>query len=255
MEVFKLRKYITTLLVFFLSVLLLLTSCSNRANPKIQPKVEKRAEAIQSGTVKVSSKEIKTRSDTFDVDIRIPQIRGLKDQQLENEINKDIMEDAQEEKRELEKEAKEEAKEYKRKGREFRPYSIKGDYKVKQNKNNILSLYMTYLKYTGGAHPVTEPESLNLNIKTGKKLKLKDFFKPNQDYKKVLEREILAQIKKEKDRFYDDAAEKVKSEIYDDDLDFYVEDGNLVIYFEEYEIAPHSSGIPKFKVPIQKMPK
>lgn len=248
------RQYTAILLVFSIAFLFI-SGCSQKANPKIQPKVEKRAEAIQPGTVKVISKDMKLTSELFDINIRAPQLQGLKNQNAEKKINDDIMEDVQEIKKDLEKDAREDFEEYKKRGRKFRPYSIKGDYKVKYNKENILSLYMTYSEYTGEAHPVTESESLNLNIRTGKKLKLKDFFKPNQDYKKIIEREIITQINQNKEKFYDDAIKKVKSEIDESDLDFYVEDGKLVIYFEEYEIAPHSSGIPKFKIPIQKIPK
>lgn len=248
------RQHIAILIVLSM-IFLFIAGCSQKVNPKIQPKVEKRAEAIQPGTVKVVSKDMKSTSELFDINIRVPQLQGLKDRNVEKRINDNIMEDAQEIKEDLEEDARDDFEEYRNKGGKFRPYSIKGDYEVKYNKENVLSLYMTYLEYTGGAHPITEPESLNLNIRTGKKLKLKDFFKPNQDYKKIIEREIMTQINQNKEKFYDDALKKIKNEIDENDLDFYVEDGKLVIYFEEYEIAPHSSGIPKFKIPIQKIPK
>lgn len=183
MEVSRLRKSIAVLLVIS-AIFLFITSCSNRANPKIQPKVKEDTKSVLSGTAKIETKELKSRSDIFEVDIKIPQIVGLKNQQLKNKINEGLREDALEEKRELEEEAKEEAKRCNKKGKEFRPFFIKGNYEVKHNKNNILSLYITYLKYTGGAHPITEADSFNINTKSGKKLKLKDFFKQNQDYKK-----------------------------------------------------------------------
>lgn len=35
-----------------------------------------------------------------------------------------------------------------------------------------------------------------------------------------------------------------------DDQAFYVEDGQLILYFALYDIAPYCNGIPEFKIPL-----
>jgi len=35
-----------------------------------------------------------------------------------------------------------------------------------------------------------------------------------------------------------------------EDQDYYLQDGALVVVFQQYEIAPYAAGIPEFKIPL-----
>jgi hypothetical protein len=101
--------------------------------------------------------------------------------------------------------------------------------------------------YTGGAHGMTDRVAYNYNLNTGEELKLSYLFKKDFNYKDYINNEILKQMKTGEDiYFHDEGGFKTIS----DDQRFYLADGNIVIYFTQYEIAPYAAGIPEFKIPL-----
>ena len=89
-------------------------------------------------------------------------------------------------------------------------------------------------------------------MRTGEFLILENLFKENIDYKTVINEEIRIQIE-----------ELIKSDkqnkgIYEfksigDKQKFYIQDDNLVVYFDLYEIAPYAAGIPEFIINVNKI--
>lgn len=126
------------------------------------------------------------------------------------------------------------------------PYIYNVDFKVKKNSDNMLSILVNYYQYSGGAHGFYENESYNIFMENGKKLKLKDLFKENVDYKKVINDIILKQIKENKEGIY-------SFKEISDNQKFFIEDNKLVIYYDLYEIAPFAAGIPEFKIDINEI--
>lgn len=121
------------------------------------------------------------------------------------------------------------------------------DFEVKKNSDNILSILVMYYKYSGGAHGYYENVAYNIDMRNGKILSLKDLFKENTNYKEVINNEIRKQIedkgKKDKENVGIYQFTSIK-----DNQKFYIQDDNIVIYFELYEIAPYAAGIPEFLV-------
>lgn len=128
----------------------------------------------------------------------------------------------------------------------IQPYIYNVNFDVKKNSDNMLSILIKYYQFSGGAHGMDENKSYNIYMKDGKFLELKDFFKSNSDYKKVINNEIRNQIKNKKDQVYE-----FKS--ISDNQKFYIEDDNIVIYFDLYDIAPFAAGIPEFKININQI--
>lgn len=126
------------------------------------------------------------------------------------------------------------------------------DFDIKKNSNNILSILTKYYKYAGGAHGYYENITYNIDMRTGEFLILENLFKENIDYKTVINEEIRMQIE-----------ELIKSDkqnkgIYEfksigDKQKFYIQDDNLVVYFDLYEIAPYAAGIPEFIINVNKI--
>ncbi len=123
------------------------------------------------------------------------------------------------------------------------------DFEVKKNSDNILSIKVRYYKYSGGAHGYYEDTSYNIDMRNGKILTLSDLFKENLDYKKVIDDEIRRQIEKivKNDKEYKGVYQfnGIKS-----NNKFYIQDDNLVIYFDLYEIAPYAAGQPEFLINV-----
>lgn len=142
----------------------------------------------------------------------------------------------------------EEAKEYvKNLSDEQSKFIANTDFEVKKNSNNMLSIVVNYYKYSGGAHGDYKNIAYNVHMKDGKFLVLSDLFKENIDYKIVINNEIRKQIealvKKDKDN-----ANIYQFTTINDNQKFYVQDDNIVIFFDLYDIAPYAAGIPEFTI-------
>lgn len=124
------------------------------------------------------------------------------------------------------------------------------DYKIKKNSDNMLSLIIEYYKYSGGAHGYYEYIPYNIDVRDGKELSIENLFKDNSNYKNVIDKEIRNQIENiiKDDPQYEGIYEfnGIK-----ENQKFYIQDDNLVIYFDLYEIAPYATGIPEFPINIK----
>lgn len=116
------------------------------------------------------------------------------------------------------------------------------DYIVKKNSDGMISIVINYYKFGGGAKGDFNNFSYNISTSQNKILEFKDLFVKNSNYTQIIENEIKEKIKKLQD-----------SEIYEfkglnKNQKFYIEDDNLVVYFDLYEIAPYPAGIVEFKI-------
>lgn len=124
------------------------------------------------------------------------------------------------------------------------------DFEVKKNSDNMLSIKVEYYKYSGGAHGYYEDISYNIDMRTGTNLNLQQLFKEDSDYKGIIDKEIRSQIE------YISKKTPEYNGIYEyngikDNQKFYIQDNNLMIYFDLYEIAPYAAGIPEFPINIK----
>ena len=128
------------------------------------------------------------------------------------------------------------------------------DYDVKYFKGDILSLEVTTAK--GWTSADEERSYYNLDLRTDKELTLEDIL--GEDYIAICNESILSQIKErmaedENALFFgygedsDEADAQGKFETVDADTPFYLNaDGDVVISFPEYSIAPGYMGIQEF---------
>lgn len=124
---------------------------------------------------------------------------------------------------------------------------ITGQYEIKANERNVLSLTLSSLGDFGGAHPMTYIRSLNFDVTTGTSYPLRAQFKPDSDYVTVLSDIIRLQIE-ERDLPLLGEFEGIRP-----DQDYYIVDNVLVIYFQLYEISPYAAGFPYFPIPLYKI--
>ena len=218
----------------------------------VEPIIKAKKQECIADPVEVSSKVIRDIDEVFEVDLQIPVVSGMKDISLQNRINSRFESDAINFKNETEVYVNEYVKEAEKNHFPINPCIAKTEYKVHFNKNNILSISVTYYSYTGGAHGSTVIKTTNLNVDKGRILYVRDFFKPSENYEEIILKEIHRQMEEEQDKYYPDATEKLKA--IPENQSFYIEDGYIVVYFGQYEIAPYASGIPEFKIPISVMP-
>jgi len=138
-------------------------------------------------------------------------------------------------------------------GLEVRPYVVNINNTVSYNAGNILSLTLHLYSYTGGAHGSSVDISYNFDTNTGNSGVLEDFFGNNENYNKIILDNIKATIKNNQDLYFKEVTDNINEIPYNQK--FYITDKGLVVYFDEYEIAPYAAGIPSFNIPFDKFPK
>lgn len=123
--------------------------------------------------------------------------------------------------------------------------TIQGWYELKTNERGILSLTIANYAFPyQAAHGLTIIKSLTFNINTGKSYELKDLFKPDSNYIKVLSDIIAVQIKAREIPLLGEF--KGISQ----DQDYYIADKSLVVYFQLYELTPYAYGFPFFPISV-----
>lgn len=226
-------------------------SISVAAN-KLKETIKDDEKANAAAEVKISEEKVESDNEYVAVGIKFPVISGLKDKDLETKLNATFKDNALKFKKNIEDMAKADF-EATKKDKEivFRKYEVNTEYTVRYNKNNILSITMIYYQYTGGAHGGSNQVAYNIDLKTGKTLLLPDIFEEGFDYKNVIINEIVKAIEEKKEDYFDYSVNVVKA--IDENKSYYIENGNIVVYFGQYEIAPYAAGIPEFKIPFSKL--
>ena len=195
--------------------------------------------------IEIVDKVYKSKNNYLDINVIIPQIKGLNNNKQEKIINDKIIKWTQL----WIGDAKGIADEYfKDNPSPLISYQLYARYKI-TNKDDIISFYIDYYQFTGGAHGITTRLSYSVDNKTGKELQLSDLFKSGYDYKKVINFEIANAIQMDKDKYF---TGKDGFKGVSENQGFYISSGNVVIYFQVYEIAPYVTGIPEFYIPVEK---
>lgn len=224
--------------VLILVVIILLTTFESYPHAML-----KTVEKVQvHNEVKIVDKVYKDRNEYLDINVIIPQIVGLNNKDMENKINNKIIMWTEEWINDVRKVADEY---YKDKPTPFMSYQLYSRYKV-TNKANIISFFIDYYQFTGGAHGITTRVAYNIDENTGQELKLVDLFNKDVKYKEIINKEINQQIAKNPDRYFQ-GPEGFKGVM--DNEKFYIKNNSIVIYFGLYEIAPYASGISEFLIP------
>lgn len=129
-------------------------------------------------------------------------------------------------------------------------YELILSFTITYDKNCILSLYQDKYLFTGGAHGTTVRNSQNWNLDEGKFFTLKSLY-PYDDYfmiclLKQINEQIEQQIKSGTGFYFDNYCQLVLTTFQP--TNFYLTYQGIVIFFQQYDIAPYSSGIPTFLV-------
>lgn len=124
---------------------------------------------------------------------------------------------------------------------------------VTYNEDCTISLYYDKYIYSGGAHGQTYRTSDTWDLNCGSRVTLCGLFADSEfkmlDFlKKHVAEQIRQNMGKEEFSYFDDYRERVAE--YFDANNFYLIPEGVVIYFQQYEIAPYAAGIPEFIIPF-----
>ncbi|WP_297990803.1 DUF3298 and DUF4163 domain-containing protein [Anoxybacillus sp.] len=196
----------------------------------------------------VTTKQIKHTNELMEVDLNIPVVSGSNNRSFQRHVNRLLRKESLDLKREVEKEARENMAISKKEGFPYRLHAAVSRFDVTYNAHGVLSIPVTLYSYTGGAHGMTVKVPNNFDFHEGKSLQLTDLFKKGTNYKQVITNEVIAQIKKENDLYFDNAIDVVKK--MPDDQPYYITSDGIVVYYGLYEIAPYAAGIREFLIPF-----
>ena len=131
-------------------------------------------------------------------------------------------------------------------------YEIIYNYCVTYRTESVISLYTDEYIFSGGAHGNTKREAQNWNLQNGKSIELKNLFSQNPyyiiDIFKEINLQIESQIKNGENQYFSNFCQLVQEHFKLEN--FYIVPNGIKIFFNQYEIAPYSSGIPEFFIPI-----
>lgn len=133
----------------------------------------------------------------------------------------------------------------------FRAFETVMQYEVTMNQDCYFSTFYDRYEYTGGAHGNTTRASDSWNTRTGSLLSLPDLFKPGYPYRRRILEQILRQaeyaMQQNPNIYFQNYKELIIKNFNPES--FYLIPGGICIYYQQYDIAPYSSGIIVFTVP------
>lgn len=135
-----------------------------------------------------------------------------------------------------------------------RPFDVVTVFEVTYNRDCVLSLYFDRYEYTGGAHGSTVRTSDTWNIACSSPVRMASLFPYADDIDEYVTENIVEQITQlamtetEIFPYFEDYETLVKEHFNQNS--FYINHKGVVIYYQQYDIAPYSTGIPEFLIPF-----
>lgn len=205
--------------------------------------------------IMVTTEFIKEDTEHLQVDLKIPIMESFKNKWFQKKLNKQISKNQLCLKKGIEKDAIKNYQYATKKGYPVFPYELLSNYHVKSN-NDLFSLEVSVYDYRGGAHGMTTNTYYNVDVNKSKLLSLNDYLKmcaDNKDIireKKLINKQINKQIeerKKQGETFFD--GDQGFQGVTENQSFYITKEGQLVIVFGLYEIAPYVAGIIEFPIP------
>lgn len=141
------------------------------------------------------------------------------------------------------------------------------DFTIVQSNKSYISFTLLYGGFTGGAHGYENKISFNYDLKNKKVLTLKDMFSTNFDYLKYLSTETRKELEKQfatlskEDKansspgavqeYIDNMVSMIKEGTKPEESNFSIftfTPEKIKIYFAQYQVGPHTIGMPEVEV-------
>ncbi len=140
----------------------------------------------------------------------------------------------------------------------FYMFSNYEDRGIVRHDDRVVSMLSVSHIQSGGAHPSTIQSALNLDLQERKILKLEDVI--YEDGAAELERMVVNTVKNKYDHLdidalYEDYADMISVSMSYGEMTpyWYFGNGTLVVFYNQYELGPYSSGIIKVELPYEKL--
>ena len=129
-------------------------------------------------------------------------------------------------------------------------YEIISEVTITYNHEPLVSLYIDEYRFTGGAHGNTLRTSQNWNLRDSEMIPLSKWFDDSNYVSKLIDNinnQIQKNIENGNNIYFENycclTSKNFRVENY------YIKNGLINIYYQQYDIAPYSSGIISFVIP------
>ena len=126
-------------------------------------------------------------------------------------------------------------------------YEIYRSYEITLNTSSMISLYADEYIFSGGAHGNTIRTSQTWNMINGRIVNLNELYSRAPYFILDILKVISNQIQQNKEVYFDDACCLAIDSF--NPKNFYLTPRSIVIYYQQYDIAPYASGIRTFEIP------
>lgn len=138
----------------------------------------------------------------------------------------------------------------------FNRYTLDMNYHITYNTGCITSLYMDTYTYMGGSHQELKRTSDTWDFCSGRQLHLEDVIPltpGTQDgLQTAIEQQIAERLKESPGAYSEDYPYLLRNKF--NQSQFFLRPGHIVIYYQQYDIAPYAAGIPEFSFPMPPNP-
>lgn len=125
-------------------------------------------------------------------------------------------------------------------------YEVYKNFEITLNAQNLISMYADEYTFTGGAHGNTIRTSQTWNLFYGNIIPLENFFYGNPYFVLNILKQINLQISENPEIYFENTCNLVIDTF--DPKNYYLTPHAIIIYFQQYDIAPYSSGIRTFSI-------
>ncbi len=185
-------------------------------------------EIIQKQSYQVLTKEIKKNKGYALIDVKVAQVSGLKNKNVEKRINRLLQDKATEF---IDRESQSAKYLYKQDKSVAKPTRLVSAYDVTYKGNDLISIVIENTTEGEGQYSYTLTEGYTVDLKTGKTVLLSQLFDEKEDYQNIIK------------EFVDKGLKKLKPEMrigtmytQDQDLTFYLKDSYIMINLEPYQL-------------------
>jgi len=189
----------------------------------------------------------------------VPQLHGLNNKSFESELNKSFQVTLENIKKEVSKSGEEAINS----AADGYAYSCgyDGTYTCGAIRNGIITLTLEDYIYLGGAHGMPQRSCIMIDVNKSKTLSLADILLPGKASEDAVVNTIndILRINPDDYGLFNPDNKVIADEVFRTDdgkaklNNFYLENGNLVIFFQPYEIGPYAAGFITFQVPVNKV--
>jgi hypothetical protein len=129
------------------------------------------------------------------------------------------------------------------------PFDFVAEWKPSRVDDKFISFYLNAYYFSGGAHGISEILGFNYDVAGQKEITINDFLGNSQENLEILsllaKKEIVYQLQSEgmdTDGFVGQMIDDGAAATYDNYENFNFNDSSLIIYFQQYQVAPGTVG-------------